>query len=59
MGDRRFRSAQCAPFARRLAGPSIAAPVSVMIVQTSAKSRLTRPSLIIRSVMQATPEHST
>jgi hypothetical protein len=36
--------------------PIIALPISRMTARTSAKSRLIRPSLTIRSVMQATPE---
>ncbi len=36
--------------------PIIALPISRMTERTSAKSRLMRPSLTIRSVMQATPE---
>ncbi len=36
--------------------PIIALPMSRMTARTSAKSRLIRPSLTIRSVMQATPE---
>ena len=39
--------------------PIIALPISRMTVRTSAKSRLMRPSLTMRSVMQATPEYST
>ena len=36
--------------------PIMALPISRMTARTSAKSRLIRPSLTIRSVMQATPE---
>ena len=36
--------------------PIIALPISRITARTSAKSRLMRPSLTIRSVMQATPE---
>ena len=36
--------------------PIIALPISRITARTSAKSRLIRPSLTIRSVMQATPE---
>ena len=36
--------------------PIIALPISRMTARTSAKSRLMRPSLTIKSVMQATPE---
>ncbi len=39
--------------------PIIALPMPAMTVRTSAKSRLIRPSLTIRSVMQPTPERST
>jgi hypothetical protein len=59
IGNRRFGSAQCALFAIASPVPIIAVPISLMIEQTSAKSRLTRRSLTIRSVMQATPEQST
>src|SRR5208282_3161805 len=50
IGDRRFGGRQRA---------LIALPISRMTARTSAKSRLMRPSLTIRSVMQATPEWST
>ena len=59
IGNRRFGSAHCALFAITSPVPIIAVPISLMIEQTSAKSRLTRRSLTIRSVMQATPEQST
>ena len=36
--------------------PIMALPISRITARTSAKSRLMRPSLTIRSVMQATPE---
>jgi hypothetical protein len=36
--------------------PIIALPMPRITARTSAKSRLIRPSLTIRSVMQATPE---
>ncbi len=39
--------------------PIIAVPMPLMTVRTSAKSRLMRPSLMIRSTMQAMPEWST
>lgn len=59
IGNRRFGSAQCALFAIASPVPIIAVPISLMIEQTSAKSRLTRRSWSIRSVMQATPEQTT
>ena len=39
--------------------PIIAVPMPFMIVRTSAKSRLIRPGMIIRSVMPRTPEYKT
>ena len=36
--------------------PIIALPISLMMARTSAKSRLMRPSLVMSSVMLATPE---
>ena len=47
-------SARLSPVASPV--PIIALPISFITALTSAKSRLIRPSLTIRSVMQATPE---
>ena len=54
---RRHRRARRSPVASPV--PIIAVPISLMIEHTSAKSRLTSPSLTIRSVMQEMPEQST
>ena len=48
------RNARFSPVASPV--PIIALPISRITARTSAKSRLIRPSLTIRSVMQATPE---
>ena len=57
IGDRllgRDRCARCSPDASPV--PITAEPMPLITVRTSAKSRLIRPSLMIRSTMQATPE---